>query len=182
MPEIKENNFSEIIKKTITEATRSIAEEPELEVIFSDEPPNISGKKIKLRDPGASLNKSELAVLRGNADLMALKIKNHDQEIHRKYQPTSPQAQKLYDLIEEARIEAVGAEDMPGCATNLNARNIENYRNSTLNNITDKDEAPIGEAISLIIREALTGFAPPSNTRKFVDLWRPHINEKALEE
>ena len=182
MPEIKENNFSEIIKKTITEATRSIAEEPELEVIFSDEPPNISGKKIKLRDPGASLNKSELAVLRGNADLMALKIKNHDQEIHRKYQPTSPQAQKLYDLIEEARIEAVGAEDMPGCATNLNARNIENYRNSTLNNITHKDEAPIGEAISLIIREALTGFAPPSNTRKFVDLWRPHINEKALKE
>ena len=75
MPEIKENNFSEIIKKTITEATRSIAEEPELEVIFSDEPPNISGKKIKLRDPGASLNKSELAILRGNADLMALKIK-----------------------------------------------------------------------------------------------------------
>ena len=182
MPEVKENNFSEIIKKTITEATRSIAEEPELEVIFSDEPPNISGKKIKLRDPGASLNKSELAILRGNADLMALKIKNHDQEIHRKYQPTSPQAQKLYDLIEEARIEAVGAEDMPGCATNLNARNIENYRNSTLNNITHKDEAPIGEAISLIIREALTGFAPPSNTRKFVDLWRPHINEKALEE
>ena len=182
MPEIKENNFSEIIKKTITEATRSIAEEPELEVIFSDEPPNISGKKIKLRDPGASLNKSELAVLRGNADLMALKIKNHDQEIHRKYQPTSPQAQKLYDLIEEARIEAVGAEDMPGCATNLNARNIENYRNSTLNNITHKDEAPIGEAISLIIREALTGFAPPSNTRKFVDLWRTHVNEKALEE
>ncbi len=182
MPEIKENNFSEIIKKTITEATRSIAEEPELEVVFSDEPPNLSGKKIKLREPSASLNKTELSVLRGNADLMALKIKNHDQEIHEKYQPTSPQAKKLYDLIEEARIEAVGAEDMPGCASNLNARNIENYRNSTLNNITHKDEAPIGEAISLIIREALTGFAPPSNTRKFVDLWRPHINEKALKE
>ncbi|MFL2836770.1 MAG: cobaltochelatase subunit CobT [Hyphomicrobiales bacterium] len=182
MPDIKENSLSEIIKKTITEATRSIAEEPELEVIFGDEPPNMSGKKIKLRDPGRSLNNAELAVLRGNADLLALKIKNHDQEIHKKYQPSSPQASKLYDLIEEARIEAVGAEDMPGCATNLNARNIDNYRNSTLNNITNKDEAPIGEAIGLIVREALTGFAPPNNTRKFVDLWRPHISDKALEE
>jgi cobaltochelatase CobT len=180
--EIKENNFSDIIKKTITEATRSIAEEPELEVLFGDETPSLSGKKIRLREPGNFLNKEDLTILRGQADLLALKIKNHDQLIHKKYLPSSPQAQKLYNAIEEARIEAVGAIDMPGCASNLNARNIASYRNSTLNNITQKDEAPIAEAISLIIREKLTGFAPPNNTSKFVDLWRPHINDKALNE
>jgi cobaltochelatase CobT len=180
--EIKENNFSDIIKKTITEATRSIAEEPELEVLFGDEPPSLTGKKIRLREPGNSINKEDLTILRGQADLLALKIKNHDQLIHKKYLPSTPQAKKLYDAIEEARIEAVGAIDMPGCASNLNARNIASYRNSTLNNITQKDEAPIAEAISLIIREKLTGFAPPHNTRKFVDLWRPHINDKALDE
>ncbi|NDD48277.1 MAG: cobaltochelatase subunit CobT [Alphaproteobacteria bacterium] len=182
MVEIKENNFSDIIKKTITEATRSIAEEPELEVLFGDEPPSLTGKKIRLREPGNSINKEDLTILRGQADLLALKIKNHDQLIHKKYLPSTPQAKKLYDAIEEARIEAVGAIDMPGCASNLNARNIASYRNSTLNNITQKDEAPIAEAISLIIREKLTGFAPPHNTRKFVDLWRPHINDKALDE
>ena len=182
MAEIKENNFSDIIKKTITEATRSIAEEPELEVLFGDEPPSLTGKKIRLREPGNSINKEDLTILRGQADLLALKIKNHDQLIHKKYLPSTPQAKKLYDAIEEARIEAVGAIDMPGCASNLNARNIASYRNSTLNNITQKDEAPIAEAISLIIREKLTGFAPPHNTRKFVDLWRPHINDKALDE
>jgi len=180
--EIKENNFSDIIKKTITEATRSIAEEPELEVLFGDETPSLSGKKIRLREPGNFLNKEDLTILRGQADLLALKIKNHDQLIHKKYLPSSPQAQKLYNAIEEARIEAVGAIGMPGCASNLNARNIASYRNSTLNNITQKDEAPIAEAISLIIREKLTGFAPPNNTSKFVDLWRPHINDKALNE
>jgi len=180
--EIKENNFSDIIKKTITEATRSIAEEPELEVLFGDEPPSLTGKKIRLREPGNSINKEDLTILRGQADLLALKIKNHNQLIHKKYLPSTPQAKKLYDAIEEARIEAVGAIDMPGCASNLNARNIASYRNSTLNNITQKDEAPIAEAISLIIREKLTGFAPPHNTRKFVDLWRPHINDKALDE
>ena len=182
MVEIKENNFSDIIKKTITEATRSIAEEPELEVLFGDEPPSLTGKKIRLREPGNSINKEDLTILRGQADLLALKIKNHDQLIHKKYLPSTPQAKKLYDAIEEARIEAVGAIGMPGCASNLNARNIASYRNSTLNNITQKDEAPIAEAISLIIREKLTGFAPPHNTRKFVDLWRPHINDKALDE
>lgn len=182
MVEIKENNFSDIIKKTITEATRSISEEPELEVLFGDETPSLTGKKIRLREPGNFLNKEDLTILRGQADLLALKIKNHDQLIHKKYLPSSPQAQKLYNAIEEARIEAVGAIDMPGCASNLNARNIASYRNSTLNNITQKDEAPIAEAISLIIREKLTGFAPPHNTSKFVDLWRPHINDKALNE
>ena len=182
MAEIKENNFSDIIKKTITEATRSIAEEPELEVLFGDEPPSLTGKKIRLREPSNSINKEDLTILRGQADLLALKIKNHDQLIHKKYLPSTPQAQKLYNAIEEARIEAVGAIDMPGCASNLNARNIASYRNSTLNNITQKDEAPIADAISLIIREKLTGFAPPHTTRKFVDLWRPHINDKALNE
>ena len=61
MPDIKENTLSELIKKTITEATRSIAEEPELEVIFGDEPPNMSGKKIKLRDPCCLLYTSDAA-------------------------------------------------------------------------------------------------------------------------
>ena len=46
MSDTKENSFADIIKKTITEATRSIAEEPDLEVTFSDEPPHISGKII----------------------------------------------------------------------------------------------------------------------------------------
>lgn len=182
MSETKENNFADILKKTIAEATRSIAEEPDLEVIFGDEPPHLNGKKIKLRDPGNTLNKEELAILRGNADLLALKIKNHNQEIHQKYKPSSPQAQSIFDAVEDARIEAVGAIAMPGCASNLNARNIANYRNSVLNNITNKDEAPVSEAISLIVRESLTGFSPPNNTRKFVDLWRPHINKKALNE
>ena len=140
MVEIKENNFSDIIKKTITEATRSIAEEPELEGLFGDEPPSLTGKKIRLREPGNSINKEDLTILRGQADLLALKIKNHDQLIHKKYLPSTPQAKKLYDAIEEARIEAVGAIDMPGCASNLNARNIASYRNSTLNNITQKDK------------------------------------------
>ena len=62
MSDSKENSFADIIKKTITEATRSIAEEPDLEVTFSDEPPHISGKIIKLRDPGSNLSKEDLTV------------------------------------------------------------------------------------------------------------------------
>ena len=182
MSESNENSLAEIVKKTITEATRSIADEPELEVVFGDEPPQITGKKIKLREPNTSLNKEDLSILRGNADLLALKIKNHDEAVHKKYIPSSPQAERIYNAIEEARIEAVGTKSMPGCASNLNARTNANYRNSTLNNITHKDEAPVSEAISLIVREKLTGFAPPKNTRKFVDLWRPHINDKAIEQ
>ena len=77
-----------------------------------------------------------MSILRGNADLLALKIKNHDEAVHKKYIPSSPQAERIYNAIEEARIEAVGTKSMPGCASNLNARTNANYRNSTLNNIT----------------------------------------------
>ncbi len=38
-------------------------------------------------------------------------------------------------------------------------------------------EAPIEDALAMIVRERLTGMKPPANARRIVDLWRPFIEE-----
>src|SRR6185312_4584657 len=45
--------------------------------------------------------------------------------------------------------------------------------------ITDRADAPIEDALALMVRERLTGMAPPAAAKKLVDLWRPMIEDRA---
>src|SRR5215469_13057661 len=45
--------------------------------------------------------------------------------------------------------------------------------------ITDRADAPIEDALAMMVRERLTGQTPPATARKLVDLWRPLIEERA---
>src|SRR6185503_9111682 len=43
----------------------------------------------------------------------------------------------------------------------------------------DRADAPIEEALSMMVRERLTGLTPPPAAKKLVDLWRPIIEARA---
>src|SRR5262249_43292027 len=45
--------------------------------------------------------------------------------------------------------------------------------------ISDRADAPLEEAIALMVRERRTGVAPPPAAKRLVDLWRPFIEERA---
>jgi cobaltochelatase CobT len=45
--------------------------------------------------------------------------------------------------------------------------------------VTDRNDAPISNVLSLLVREHLTGRAPPEAAKALVDLWRPHLDERA---
>ncbi|MDH3664327.1 MAG: cobaltochelatase subunit CobT, partial [Alphaproteobacteria bacterium] len=45
--------------------------------------------------------------------------------------------------------------------------------------IAERADAPLDEALSLIVRERLTGEAPPAKAQPLVDIWRPWIEQRA---
>src|SRR5690606_20977606 len=45
--------------------------------------------------------------------------------------------------------------------------------------VTDKEDAPLEEAVSLLLREKLTGRAAPAEAGPVLDLWREWIEQKA---
>src|SRR5712664_1410816 len=170
---------NEPFKRAVTGCLRAIARKPELEVAFAAERPGIVGGKARLPEPPRKLSAADVAIVRGHADAIALKLACHDPKVHRKLVPGGQQARAVFDAVEQARVEAIGARRMSGVAKNLSAMLDDRFHRGKFDEVTDRADAPIEEAVALMVRERLTGQAPPSAAKKIVDLWRPLIEDRA---
>ncbi|GBE43600.1 MAG TPA: cobaltochelatase subunit CobT [Rhizobiales bacterium] len=170
---------AEPFKRALAAATRSIAGDEKLQVVFGSDPPGLHNGIARLPEPARVPKPPEIAAIRGHADSIALKAACHDSKIHRKIAPASGTARAVFEAIERTRVEAIGARAMTGMAQNLTAKVESQYARSTYGNITERDEAPLDEALALLVRERLTGEAPPEKALPLVDIWRPWIEQRA---
>src|SRR3954449_107589 len=170
---------TEPFKRAVTGCLRAIARKPELEVSFAAERPGIVGGKARLPEPPRKLGAAEAAIVRGHADSIALKLACHDPKVHRRLTPGGQQARAVFDAVEQARVEAIGARRMEGVAKNLSAMLDDRFHRGKFADVTDRADAPVEDAVALIVRERLTGMVPPAAARKLVDLWRPFIEDRA---
>tara|TARA_R110002110_G_scaffold10249_7_gene50180 strand:- start:1082 stop:2980 length:1899 start_codon:yes stop_codon:yes gene_type:complete len=169
----------EPFKRALTTAMRTIAENAELNVTFGTEPPGLRGLRARLPMPSRTLPPEEVAQVRGVADSYALRLAHHDEKINARLQPEGGNALAVFDAVEQARVEAIGANQMMGMGQNLAAALEQRALSRGYNRIKSRDEAPLSEAVAMIVREQLTGLKPPPATQALVDLWRPWIEEKA---
>src|SRR5437763_1538645 len=173
----------EPFKRAVAGCMRALARTPELEVTFAPEKPALIGSgataKARLPEPPRKLSPRDTAIVRGHADAMALRLACHDNEVHRRLVPQGSAARGIFDAVEQARVEAIGARRMEGVASNLGAMLDDRYHRSNLGDVTDRSDAPIEDAVAMMVRERLTGSAPPKDARKVVDLWRSWIEERA---
>jgi len=175
----KPESATEPFKRAVATAVRSLAGEPELEVNFSAEPPSLKGLKAKLPLPSRNLPPGEVAVVRGAGDAYALRRAYHEDRLHDQYRPQSADGAAMFEAAEQARVEAIGAIAMKGVASNLTA-NLEQRLNARgLAKARVRGDVPIADALGLIVREKLTGEAPPESGRKAVELWREWIEQRA---
>jgi cobaltochelatase CobT len=166
-------------KRVLTVAMKTIAEDPELSVAFGNEAPSLAGNRAKLPQVANELKPADIAIVRGLSDSFALRIANHNDKVHARYQPQGKNARAVFEAVEQARIEALGANAMQGMKTNLAAMLDDRYRKKDVARYTDRKDAPLDEAVALLVREKLTGEVPPEGARAMVDLWRPWIEDKA---
>jgi cobaltochelatase CobT len=166
-------------KRAVTLTTRSIAADSAVEVVFSSEPPGLSGKIARLPEPSRIPSKAEIAVIRGHADAAALSVACHNPKVHERLAPPGGEARAVFEAIEQARVEAIGAQRMQGIAANLAARIEQRYERSRFAEVAERSEAPLPDALGLLVREMLTGQMPPAKARAIVDLWQPWIEGRA---
>jgi cobaltochelatase CobT len=170
---------TEPFKRAVTSCLRAIAKQPELEVSFAAERPGLAPGKARLPEPPRKLSKRDAAIVRGHADSIALRLACHDPKVHRKHMPGNLQARGIFDAVEQARVEAIGARRMNGVAKNLTAMLDDHFHRGKYDEITDRADAPLADALAMLVRERLTGLPPPAAAKKLVDLWRPLIETKA---
>ncbi|WP_398484821.1 cobaltochelatase subunit CobT [Tardiphaga sp.] len=169
---------TEPFKRSVASALRALAKTPELEVTYAAEKPGLAPGKARLPEPARKLSKRDAAIVRGHADSIALKLACHDPKVHRKLMPGNPQARSVFEAVEQARVEAIGSRRMAGVAKNLGAMLEDHFHRGKFDEITDRADAPLADALAMLVRERLTGLAPPAAAQKVVDLWRPILEQK----
>ncbi|WP_137133840.1 cobaltochelatase subunit CobT [Rhizobium sp. FKY42] len=169
---------TEPLRRAITGCVRSIAGNREVEVSFANERPGMAGERIRLPELSKRPTAHELAVTRGLGDSMALRLACHDTNVHAAMSPQGTDARAVFDAVEQARVESIGSLRMEGVASNINSMNAEKYSKANFSGVQRREDAPIGEAMAMLVREKLTGTAPPASAGKVLDLWRPFFDEK----
>ena len=169
---------AEPFKRAVTSCLRAIAKAPELEVSFAAERPGLSPGKARLPEPARKMSKRDAAILRGHADSIALKLACHDPKVHRKLIPANALARGVFEAVEQARVEAIGSRRMAGVAKNLTAMLDDHFHRGKFDEITDRADAPLSDALAMLVRERLTGLPPPTSARKIVELWRPVLENR----
>jgi len=174
---------NEPFKQAVASALRALAQTREMEVTYAADKPALvghgEGAKARLPEPPRKMGPAEAAIVRGHADSMALKLALHDTGLHRRLAPGNEAGRAAFDAVEQARVEAIGAMRMVGVGANLTAKLDDHYHRGQYDDITDRADAPLEDALAMMVRERLTGLKPPRPAQKVVDLWRETIEQKA---
>ncbi|MEW9834211.1 cobaltochelatase subunit CobT [Mesorhizobium marinum] len=175
----KNGSDTDAFKRAVTVCMRAISGDNELEVGFAKDKPALAGNRARLPELPKKPSPADVAVTRGLGDSMALRRACHDMRIHTRFAPEGKQARAVFDAVEQARVEAVGALRMTGVGDNIGHMLEDKYAKANLADVRDREEAPIEEALALMVREKLTGRPAPRSGQRVVDLWRDWVEEKA---
>lgn len=173
------DNPAEPFKKALAEATKVMANDPELSISFSVDPPGATDETVRLPQVSRRMTRDEVMLARGTADALALRHKFHNHRTHSRYLPEGQMAKDIYNAMENARCEAVGARNMPGTLSNIDAQIASEAQRKGYAQIADRAEAPLPVAAGYLIRHLATGRDLPPGAANVMDLWRGFIESQA---
>ncbi|RZK00907.1 MAG: cobaltochelatase subunit CobT [Novosphingobium sp.] len=169
-------------KSVLAGASRALAHDAEVEVNWTADAPSQSGNTFRVPMPGRSLPRGAAMEARGFADSFALKLRHHNDQLHNRHAPAEPMARACYDAVELVRYEALGANDYAGIAQNLDAATTVRLNVDPIIRAKAADEVPVQTALSLLLRERLTGQPVPAAAKPGVEMLRGWIEERAGED
>ncbi len=173
------DNPADPFKKALAEATRTLADAPELNVSFSVDPSGVAGDQMRLPQISRRMTRDEVMLARGTGDALALRQRHHDAKVAARYTPAGEIAKGLFEAMETARCEALGARDMPGTLTNIDFKIGHEAERKGYGQIRTQAEAPLAVAAGYMVREMATGRKLPQAANHVLDLWRGFLEDSA---
>ncbi|MBD1147519.1 cobalamin biosynthesis protein CobT [Pelagibacterales bacterium SAG-MED31] len=161
---LKNDDFLEEFKKSLTATTKSISKNNQVEINFTKENPSIEGNLINLTEPNIDSVKKNLTYIRAEADSLALEFRFHSKDIHMNFVDSSKFANEIFNAVEQSRIEAKGSICFKGIKSNITKKH-----KLDIQKISNSDEIKIAEAFRYVAYE------------KFMNLDLGHYNEKNRE-
>ncbi|MGR3630313.1 MAG: cobaltochelatase subunit CobT [Sulfitobacter sp.] len=175
----KSDNPADAFKKALAEATKVMADDAELNVSYSVDPSGLSGDAMRLPQVSRRMTRDEVLLARGTADALALNRRYHDAATHARYAPQGDMARELYEAMETARCEAMGARDMPGTAGNIDVKIKHEALRRGYDQAKQASDVPLSVAAGYMVRHMATGRPLPAGAENAMELWRGFIEDQA---
>ncbi|UOA14321.1 cobaltochelatase subunit CobT [Sulfitobacter dubius] len=175
----KSDNPADAFKKALAEATKVMADDAELNVSYSVDPSGLSGDAMRLPQVSRRMTREEVLLARGTADALALNRRYHDDATHARYAPQGDMARELYEAMETARCEAMGARDMPGTAGNIDVKIKHDALRKGYDQAKQASDVPLSVAAGYMVRHLATGRPLPPGAENAMELWRGFIEDQA---
>ena len=144
---------AETLRAALGAATRGIAHRRDIDVTYGTGTPGLDGDQLRIPPVSSRPSVAEAACARGRGDAAGLRLRHHAEIVHQRYRPDGGAAAAIFDSLEQARFEALGAIEMPGVAQNLDALLAEELRGAR------PDTADAGAATALGARLSLRSLA-----------------------
>ncbi|EDQ05302.1 Aerobic cobaltochelatase subunit CobT [Sulfitobacter indolifex] len=175
----KSDNPADAFKKALAEATKVMADDADLNVSYSVDPSGLSGDAMRLPQVSRRMTREEVLLARGTADALALNRRYHDDATHARYAPQGDMARELYEAMETARCEAMGARDMPGTAGNIDVKIKHDALRKGYDQAKQASDVPLSVAAGYMVRHLATGRPLPAGAENAMELWRGFIEDQA---
>jgi cobaltochelatase CobT len=159
------------LERFIAAALRAIARLPELRIRFAGEAVVVDGQACTLPALPLEPGPADFDIARGRADAAGLRLRYHDPALHARLAAQSARARTLFDVIEQARCEALGARELPGVLRNLTTALADRFARLGLLQATLAAQIPAAEAFRMIARDALLGRREPSIATGGLEMW-----------
>jgi cobaltochelatase CobT len=173
------DNPADPFKKALAEATKVMADDPEMTVSYSVDPSGMTKEGVRLPQVSRRMTRDEVLLARGTADAFALRRRYHNEATASRYAPSGNLAREIYEAMETARCEAVGARTMPGTAGNIDAKINHEATRKGYGEITQAADVPLATAAGYLVRHLATGRDLPKAADNVMNLWRGFIEDSA---
>ncbi len=165
-------------KTALTGAARAIAHDREAEIGWTADKPSQQGKMARVPMPGRDIPPEQAREARGFADSFALRMRHHNSALHTKMRPSDAAASACFDAIERARYEAIGESEFTGMRANMELMQERRLAGDPITSAESADDVPLHTALSLMLREQLTGQPIPEAAREGVELVREFVESR----
>lgn len=131
-----------------------------------------AGWNLLLPEIPSTIDRSAMAQWRGRLDAAALRARLSDRAIHDSFQPSGNKAQTLFNLLEQNRVEALGARIYAGVRANLAELAHERWVRARPEAVIRGPISGWIETFALLSRIPLTAPMPESTLSSLKIAWR----------
>ncbi len=139
---------------------------------------HVGKKTARLPLPSANLDLAARGEVRGAADAAALHLVHHDAKKHSELAPLESKSHTVFDLLEQVRVEAIGARERKGVAQNLRASLEAQSKRKGYGNPEKQVMVPLEDGLFALATEALEGGDLPPASRAAADAWREWVTAR----